>query len=114
MGLKRIEAILRPEKLEALRHQLLEVGYPGMSVTHIEGHGQQRGVEQLWRGTRYQTHFLPKVRVEIIAGDKSVKKIVSTIMDVCRSGSVGDGKIFISAIEEVFRIRTQEKGLKAL
>lgn len=112
--MKRIEAIVKPEKLEALRQQLSTIGYPGMSVTRIEGHGAQRGVEQLWKGTRYQTHFLPKIKVEIIVADKAVKKIVDTIVDVCRSGSVGDGKIFISDIEEVIRIRTQERGAKAL
>jgi nitrogen regulatory protein PII len=112
--MKRIEAIVRPEKLEPLRHHLSEVGYPGMMVTRIEGHGKQRGMEQQWKGARYQTHFLPKLRIEIIAADRAVKKIIATIMDVCRSGSVGDGKIFVSPVEQAYRIRTQEKGPKAL
>ena len=114
MAIKRIEAIIRPEKLEPLRLHLQEVGYPGMMVTEIEGHGKQRGVEQQWRGTKFQTFFLPKIRVEIVAGDKAVKKIIDTIIDVCRSGSVGDGKIFISDVKEVIRIRTKEKGDKAI
>jgi nitrogen regulatory protein P-II 1 len=114
MGIKRIEAVIRPEKLEPLRILLEEVGYPGLMVTEIEGHGKQRGVEQQWRGTSYKTNFIPKVRIEIVAADKSVKKIVETIIDVCRSGSVGDGKIFISDVKEVIRIRTKEKGEKAL
>jgi len=83
-------------------------------VTEIEGHGKQRGVEQQWRGTKFKTYFLPKVRVEIVATDKAVKKIVDTIVDVCRSGNVGDGKIFISDVKEVIRIRTKEKGDKAV
>ena len=114
MVIKRIEAIIRPEKLEPLRVQLQEVGYPGMMVTEIEGHGKQRGVEQQWRGTKFKTYFLPKVRVEIVVADKAVKKLVDCIIDVCRSGAVGDGKIFISDVKEVIRIRTKEKGEKAI
>ena len=114
MAIKRIEAIIRPEKLEPLRVSLQEVGYPGMMVTEIEGHGKQRGVEQQWRGTKFKTYFLPKVRVEIVAKQTSVKKIVDTIIEVCRSGAVGDGKIFISDVKEVIRIRTKEKGEKAV
>ena len=112
--MKRIEAIIRPEKLEPVRVHLEEVGYAGVMVTEIEGHGKQRGVEQQWRGTSYKTNFIPKVKIEIVAADKKVKKIVDTIIDVCRSGSVGDGKIFISDVKEVIRIRTKDKGEKAL
>jgi nitrogen regulatory protein P-II 1 len=114
MPIKRIEAIIRPEKLEPLRMHLQDVGYPGMMVTEIEGHGKQRGVEQQWRGSKFKTYFLPKVKVELVVLDKQVKKIVDTIIDVCRSGSVGDGKIFISDVKEVIRIRTKEKGDKAV
>ena len=114
MAIKRIEAIIRPDKLEPLRVSLEEHGYPGMMVTEIEGHGKQRGVEQQWRGTRYKTYFLPKVKVEIVTSDKKTKKIIDTIIDVCRSGNVGDGKIFVSDVKEVIRIRTKEKGEKAL
>jgi nitrogen regulatory protein P-II 1 len=114
MALKRIEAVIRPEKLEPLRQLLEETGYPGMMVTEIEGHGKQRGVEQQWRGNRYRTVFLPKIKVEIIASDKKVKKLIDVIVDVCRSGSVGDGKIFISPVTDAIRIRTKEKGEKAI
>ena len=114
MAIKRIEAVIRPEKLEPLRLHLEEVGYPGMMVTEIEGHGKQRGIEQQWRGTRYKTSFLPKVKVELVVPDKKAKKLVDTIIDVCRSGNVGDGKIFVSDVKEVIRIRTKEKGDKAL
>jgi nitrogen regulatory protein P-II 1 len=114
MAIKRIEAIIRPEKLEPLRAHLSEVGYPGMMVTEIEGHGKQRGVEQQWRGAKYKTFFLPKVKIELVVNDKLVKKVIDTIIDVCRSGNVGDGKIFISDVKEVIRIRTKEKGEKAV
>jgi nitrogen regulatory protein P-II 1 len=114
MAIKRIEAIIRPEKLEPLRLHLEEIGYPGMMITEIEGHGKQRGVEQQFRGEKYKTYFLPKVRVEVVVPDKKAKKILDVIIDVCRSGSVGDGKIFVSDIKEVIRIRTKEKGEKAV
>ena len=114
MAIKRVEAIIRPGKLEPLRLHLEEIGYPGMMITEIEGHGKQRGVEQQFRGEKYKTYFLPKVRVEVVVADKKVKKIVDVIIDVCRSGSVGDGKIFVSDIKEVIRIRTKEKGEKAV
>ena len=114
MAIKRIEAIIRPEKLEPLRVQLDEVGYPGMMVTEIEGHGKQKGVEQQWRGTKYRTAFLPKIKVELVVTDKLSKKVIDTIISVCRTGSVGDGKIFVSDVKEVIRIRTKEKGDKAI
>lgn len=114
MGIQRIEAIIRPERLEPLRTLLDQYGYPGMMVTEIQGHGKQRGTEQQWRGTRYQTFFLPKIKIEVIAPDKAVKKIVDCILDVCGNGQVGDGKIFISEVKEAIRIRTKERGLKAL
>ena len=114
MSMKRIEAIIRPEKLEPVRVHLEEVGYAGIMVTEIEGHGKQRGVEQQFRGNKFKTYFLPKIKIELVVPDKKVKKIVDTIIDVCRSGSVGDGKIFISDVKEAIRIRTKEKGEKAL
>ena len=114
MGIKRIEAIIRPEKLELLRASLEKVGYPGMTVTEVLGHGMQRGVEQQWRGSRYKTYFLPKVKVEMVVLDKQLKKLVAVIIDVCQSGNVGDGKIFVSDVKEVIRIRTNEKAAKAL
>jgi nitrogen regulatory protein P-II 1 len=83
-------------------------------VTEIQGHGKQRGTEQQWRGTRFQTYFLPKIKIELVVPDKSVKKIVDCILDVCGNGQVGDGKIFISEVIEAIRIRTKERGLKAL
>jgi nitrogen regulatory protein P-II 1 len=114
MGIKRVEAIIRPERLEPLRASLEKVGYPGMTVTEVEGHGKQRGIEQQFRGNRFKTYFIPKVKVEVVVVDKAVKKLVDTIIDVCSSGTVGDGKIFITDVKEVIRIRTKEKSVKAI
>ena len=112
--MKKIEAIIRPEKLEVLRQQLDKIGYPGMMVTKIEGHGKQGGVSHQFRGTEYKTSFLPKVRVEIVVTDGQVKKLIDGITEVCRSGSVGDGKIFVTSVENAVRIRTEETGEAAV
>jgi nitrogen regulatory protein P-II 1 len=108
--MKKIEAIIRPEKLEVLRIQLEKVGNPGMMVTKIEGHGKQGGVSHQFRGQEYKTYYLPKMKVEIVATDAQVKKITDAIIEVCRSGAVGDGKIFVSPVEQATRIRTGESG----
>jgi nitrogen regulatory protein P-II 1 len=114
MGIKRIEAIVRPGMLEPLRAQLEIVGYPGMTVTETEGHGKQRGVEHSFRGNMYKTYFVSKVKVVLVVPDKSVKAIVDTIIEVCKTGQVGDGKIFITDVHEVIRIRTGETGVEAV
>jgi nitrogen regulatory protein P-II 1 len=112
--MKRIEAVIRPEKLEVLQRQLETIGYPGLMVTNIEGHGKQGGVSHQFRGQEYKTTFISKVRVEIIAPDSHVKKLTDAIIDVCRSGNVGDGKIFVSPVDDAIRIRTGEAGEIAL
>jgi len=106
--MKRVEAVIRPEKLELLRVELEHVGYPGIMVSEVRGHGKQRGITQQWRGTEYKEYFLPKVRIEIIVMENQVKRIVDAIIEVCRTKAVGDGKIFISTVDEVVRIRTGE------
>src|ERR1043166_9002527 len=90
--MKRIEAIIRPEKLDVLRLRLEEIGYPGMMVTDIRGHGKQGGASHQFRGTEYKTFFIPKCRVEIVVKNDQVKKISDAIIEVCRSQNVGDGK----------------------
>jgi nitrogen regulatory protein P-II 1 len=112
--MKKIEAIIRPEKLEPLRLHLDEIGYPGMMVTEIEGHGKQGGINHQWRGTQYRTSFLPKIKMEIVVPETQVKEIVDAILEVCHSGAMGDGKIFISPVKDAIRIRTKEKGDKAV
>lgn len=108
--MKKIEAIIRPDKLEVLKAQLDMIGYPGMMVMDIRGHGKQGGVSQQFRGNEYKTFFIPKVKVDIVVTDGDVKKVVDAITEVCRSGAVGDGKIFISSVLDSVRIRTGETG----
>jgi nitrogen regulatory protein P-II 1 len=108
--MKKIEAIIRPEKLEVLKAQLEAIGYPGLMMTEIRGHGKQGGVIQQFRGNEYQTFFLTKIKIEIVVQDSQVKKLVDAISEVCRSGAVGDGKIFVSPMDNAIRIRTGETG----
>ena len=112
--MKRIEAIIRPEKVTQVRQALEKVGFPGLNVTEVEGHGKQKGVIQQWRGGQYRVELLPKMRLEIVVSDKDVNKIVRAIQDTAKTGAVGDGKIFVSPVEEVIRIRTAESGDSAL
>jgi nitrogen regulatory protein P-II 1 len=112
--MKKIEAIIRPEKLDAVRQALDESGYPGITITEIEGHGMQKGTVQQWRGEQYKVDFLPKVKVEVVSVDRDVEKILQTIQEAAFTGGVGDGKIFVYEVTEVMRIRTRERGEKAL
>ena len=112
--MKKIEAIIRPEKVDEVRRALEKVGFPGLNISEVEGHGKQKGVVQQWRGEQYRVELLPKVRLEVVVNDRDVKKIVQAIQDVAKTGGVGDGKIFVSPVEEVIRIRTGETGEAAL
>jgi len=111
---KKIEAIIRSEKVDEVRKALEKVGFPGLNLSEVEGHGKQKGVVQQWRGEEYRVELLPKVRLEIVVSDRDVKKIVQAIQDTAKTGGVGDGKIFVSPVEEVIRIRTSETGEAAL
>jgi nitrogen regulatory protein P-II 1 len=108
--MKKIEAIIRPNKLEILRKALERAGSPGIMITEIEGHGKQKGVTRQWRGKEYKMELLPKVKVEIVVTDKETERIVQVISSTVRTGEIGDGKIFIYPIENAIRIRTGEKG----
>ena len=112
--MKRIEAIIRPEKVEAVRSALDKSGYPGIMITEVQGHGKQKGVEQQWRGERYKVEFLSKVKIDIVAKDADVDRIVATISQAAKTGAVGDGKIFVSDVKDAVRIRTGEHGDKAV
>ncbi len=112
--MKKIEAIIRPEKLGDVRAALEKAGYPGLMLTEIEGHGKQKGVTQQWRGEEYRVDLLPKVKLELVVSDTDVERIVQTIVASAKTGSVGDGKIFISEVKEVIRIRTGERSEAAL
>ncbi|HHT9107550.1 MAG TPA: P-II family nitrogen regulator [Candidatus Wunengus sp. YC63] len=112
--MKRIEAIIRPERLTIVKDALEELGYPGMTVTDVKGHGAQRGITEQWRGRTFRVDLLSKVKVELVVADGDVEKIVQCITKESQTGSIGDGKIFISNIEDVLRIRTGERGEKAV
>jgi nitrogen regulatory protein P-II 1 len=112
--MKKIEAIIRPEKLDGVRASLERSGYPGITITEIEGHGLQKGSIQQWRGEKYKVDFLPKIKVEIVARDGDAEKIIQAILESSYTGGVGDGKISIYEVEEVVRIRTRERGERAL
>ena len=112
--MKKIEAIIRPEMLDVVRKDIEDIGCSGLMITEIEGHGKQKGVTQQWRGEKYKVELLPKVKIEIIVKDQDVDKITKTIMLAARTGEIGDGKIFVSNMEDAIRIRTGEKGEVAL
>lgn len=112
--MKKIEAIIRPEKLDEVRKAIESVGYPGITMSEAEGHGKQKGVVQQWRGETYRVDFLPKVKLEIVAGDADVERIVQAIIKAAKTGAVGDGKIFVSDVRDVIKIRTGERGDQAL
>ena len=112
--MKKIEAIIRPEKLDTVRLALEETGYPGVTITEIKGHGMQKGTFQKWRGDEYKVEFLSKLKIEIICPDRDEEKIVKALLAAAFTGGVGDGKIFIYDVAQAVRIRTRERGDKAL
>src|SRR5213083_2620631 len=113
-GMKKIEAIIKPFKLDEVKEALHEVGLQGITVTEAKGFGRQKGHTELYRGAEYVVDFLPKVKIEIVLGDEMVEKAVEAIRRAAQTGRIGDGKIFVSNIEEAIRIRTGESGLDAI
>ena len=112
--MRKIEAIIRPEKLDEVRKAIEAVGYPGITITEAEGHGRQKGGVQQWRGETYRVDFLPKVKLEIVVADSDADRIIQAIIKAAKTGSVGDGKIFVSDVRDVIKIRTGERGDPAL
>jgi nitrogen regulatory protein P-II 1 len=112
--MKKIEAIIRPEKVDEVRRALQTAGLNGIMLSEIEGHGKQKGIVQQWRGEKYKVDLVPKIKMEIVVADSEVERIVKAIADNAKTGEVGDGKIFISNVENAIRIRTGEKGEEAL
>ncbi|MFC7322113.1 P-II family nitrogen regulator [Halobacillus campisalis] len=112
--MKKLEAIIRPEAFQSLRENLDTLGVKGLTVSEVAGCGQQKGQEGIFRGNRYEVKLYPKVKVEMVVEDTEVTDIVEVITSTCATDKVGDGKIFVSTIDEVFRIRTGEKGKAAL
>lgn len=112
--MKKIEAIIRPFKIDDVREALSEIGVRGMTLTEVKGYGRQKGHTELYRGSEYQIDFLPKIKIEIVTSDNQVDKVVDTIIKAAKTGQVGDWKIFVSPVEDAVRVRTEESGDDAL
>jgi nitrogen regulatory protein PII len=112
--MKKIEAIIKPFKLDEVKDSLNAIGIQGMTVTEVKGFGRQKGHVELYRGAEYDITFIPKVKIEVVVGDGIAEKVLSTIMEKAKTGKIGDGKIFVTKIEDIIRIRTGEKGEGAI
>lgn len=112
--MKKITAMIKPFKLDDVREALAEIGVQGMTVSEVKGFGRQKGHTEIYRGAEYEVDFLPKIKIEIVLVDVLVERAVEVIMTCARTGKVGDGKIFVSAVEQVVRIRTGESGSDAV
>ncbi len=112
--MKQVTAIIKPFKLDEVREALAEVGVNGLTVTEVKGFGRQKGHTELYRGAEYVVDFLPKIRVEMVVADEAVDRVIEAIVRSARTGKIGDGKIFVTAVEQAIRIRTSESGDAAL
>ncbi len=112
--MKKIEAIVKPFKLEEVKSALTKIGIQGMTVTEVRGFGRQKGHTEIYRGAEYKIDFLPKSKIELIVADELVTQVIETIERAAKTGKIGDGKIFVSPVEEVIRIRTGERGKDAV
>ncbi len=112
--MKKVEAIVRPHLLEAVKTALQEVGIVGMTVTEVKGFGRQKGHTETYRGSEYKVEFLPKIKIEVVLGDELVEQAVEAVLKTAKTGKFGDGKVFVSPLEDVVRIRTGERGEAAL
>ncbi len=112
--MKKIEAIIKPFKLEEVKEALNDVGIEGMTVTEVKGFGRQKGHTEIYRGSEYTVDFLPKLKIELVTGDAQVESAVAAIVKAAKTGKIGDGKIFVSPVEQAIRIRTEEKGEAAV
>jgi nitrogen regulatory protein PII len=112
--MKKIEAIIRPFKLDEVKEALVEEGIHGLTISEVRGYGRQKGHTETYRGSEYQIEFIPKIKIEIVVDDPLLDKVVDAILRTAKTGQVGDGKIFISDVQEVIRIRTEESGSQAL
>jgi nitrogen regulatory protein P-II 1 len=114
MALKKIEAIIKPFKLEEVKEALTEIGIEGLTVTEVKGFGRQKGHTEIYRGSEYTVDFLPKVKIDVVLAAEAVEKAVEAIVKSAKTGKIGDGKVFILPVEDAIRIRTEEKGEKAV
>ncbi|SFV75762.1 Nitrogen regulatory protein P-II [hydrothermal vent metagenome] len=112
--MKKIEIIIKPFKLEDVKDALAEIGITGMTVIEVKGYGRQKGHSELYRGAEYVVDFMPKIKIDIIVKEEDVQKVTDVVAEAARTGKIGDGKIFVSPIEEIIRIRTGETGSDAI
>lgn len=112
--MKLVTAVIKPFKLEEVKDALHDIGVRGMMVTEVRGFGRQKGHTEVYRGQEYEIDFVPKVRIDVVCNDDDLRQVVETIMNTARTGKIGDGKIFVSPAEEVYRIRTGEAGREAI
>ncbi len=112
--MKKVEAVIKPFKVDEVREALSEIGITGLTVTEVKGFGRQKGHTELYRGAEYVVDFLPKVKIEVIVGDGLVDRVIEAVIKAARTGKIGDGKIFVTSVEQVVRIRTGESGEAAV
>jgi nitrogen regulatory protein P-II 1 len=112
--MKKIEAIIKPFKLDDVKESLNRIGVSGMTITEVKGYGRQRGHKEIYRGAEYQVDFVPKIKIDMVVDDALSPKVVETIQETAKTGKIGDGKIFVSSLEETIRIRTGESGNDAI
>jgi len=110
----KLEAVIQPSKLDAVKDALMEIGVDGMTILEVRGHGRQKGHTEFYRGREYTVDLLPKVKLEVVLADELVEKAVQAVVTAARSGKIGDGKIFLSRIDDAIRIRNEERGAAAL
>jgi nitrogen regulatory protein PII len=113
-AVKKIEAIVKPFKVEAVKEALAEVGVEGMTISEVKGFGRQKGHSEIYRGTEYTVDFLPKIKFEIVLPDERAQRAVEAIVRAAKTGKIGDGKVFVAEVEEAIRIRTEDRGTEAL
>ena len=112
--MKKIEAVIKPFKLDEVKHKLTAIGISGITISEVKGFGRQKGHTELYRGAEYTVDFLPKVKLEVLISDEMLQKAIEAILESAHTGKIGDGKIFVTTLEEVIRIRTNERGEEAI
>ncbi len=112
--MKKIEAVIKPFKLDEVKHKLTSIGISGMTISEVKGFGRQKGHTELYRGAEYTVDFLPKVKLEVLVTNEMVTSAIEAILESAQTGKIGDGKIFVTTVEEVIRIRTNERGEEAI
>lgn len=112
--MKKIEAVIKPFKLEDVKDALAQAGVTGMTVSDVKGYGRQQGHSELYRGAEYVVDFLPKIKIDVVVKDEMVETVINAVVNSAKTGKIGDGKIFVSSLDEVVRIRTEERGSEAV